>query len=122
MFRAVVRQLVQHVGGRPSAAQELLIGRLAMLAVHLAHQDERALRDHGMSAHATREYLAWHASFARGLRLLGFAPAAARPPTLAELFAQATPSAAPVPAGDDDAVATPEDASAAPCAPAGGAA
>lgn len=87
LFRAVERQLVRHVGGKPTAAEELLIGRLAMLSVHLAHLDERALRDGRVSPHASREYLAWSNSFARGLKLLGFHARSAQPPTLAELLA-----------------------------------
>jgi len=121
LFRAVVRQLVRHVGGRPSAAQELLIGRLAMLAVHLAHLDERALKDGGIGSHATREYLAWHGQFTRGLRMLGMQGVAAPVPTLAEIMAAPAPNVpttAPAAADDEDDADAPDATSAAPAPPA----
>lgn len=87
LYRAVVRQLRQHVGGKPSHAEALLIGRIAWVQVHLAHIDTRAMQDGGLSPHATREYLAWANSLAKLLGRLGMQPAAARPLTLAEIFA-----------------------------------
>lgn len=86
MYRRVVRQLREHVGGKPSAAEELIIARIAWLQLHLAHIDERAMQDGGLSPHATREYLAWANSLARMLALLG-PPASAKPPTPAEALA-----------------------------------
>ncbi len=87
LYRRVVRQLREHVGGKPSHAQELLIGRIAWLQVHLAHIDERAMKDGGLSPHATREYLAWSGAICRLLHGLGLQPAAARESTLAEQLA-----------------------------------
>lgn len=83
MYRRVVRQLRDHVGGNPSAAQELIIARIAWLQLHMAHIDERAMKDGGLSPHATREYLAWANSLSRMLASLG-PPASAKPPTPAE--------------------------------------
>ena len=71
LYRRISRDLRAHIGGNPTAAQELLIGRIAWLQVHMARIDERAMRDGGLSAHATREYLAWHNTIARSLSLLG---------------------------------------------------
>jgi hypothetical protein len=70
LYRRVVRLLRAHLGN-PSAAEELLIARVAWLQVHLAHIDEKALKDGGLSPHATREYLAWANALARMLRSLG---------------------------------------------------
>jgi hypothetical protein len=71
LYRAVVKRLRQHVGGSPNHAQALLIGRIAMLQVHLAHLDERAMQDGGLSPHAVREYLAWSNSIAKLICRLG---------------------------------------------------
>ena len=107
LARAIRGDLVRHVGGSPSAAQEILISRITMLLVHLAHLDERAMRDGGLSPHASREYLSWHSTVARSLRVLGLKGEAAKPPTLAEILAAPPPpnaatrpaSAAPGPSG-----------------------
>ncbi len=42
-----------------------------MLTVHLAHLDERAMQDGGLSPHATREYLAWSNTLAKMIGRLG---------------------------------------------------
>jgi hypothetical protein len=88
LYRRVVRQLRDHIGGRPSAAEEMLIGRIAFVQVHLAHIDERALQDGGLSPHATREYLAWSNTVAKLLRSLGLKGAAQKPPTVQEIVAR----------------------------------
>lgn len=89
LYREVVRRLRQHVGGSPNHAQALLIGRIAMLQVHLAHIDERAMAAGGLSPHAVREYLAWSNSIAKLLGRLGLKASAppAKVPTLAEYLA-----------------------------------
>jgi hypothetical protein len=71
LIRRIRRMLIEHVGGQPSRAEALLISRTAWLMAHLAHMDERAMRDGGLSPHATREYLAWHGCVARALDTLG---------------------------------------------------
>jgi hypothetical protein len=88
LYRRVVRLLREHVGGKPSHTQELLIGRIAWLQVHLAHIDERAVRDGGLSPHATREYLAWSNTIARMTERLGFQPASTEPQSIWDIIRQ----------------------------------
>lgn len=95
LYRRICRQLREHLGGKPSHAQELLIGRIAWMQVHLAHIDTRAMQDGGLSPHAVREYLAWSNSLAKMLARLGMAGVAAKPPTLADYLASRSPMAAP---------------------------
>ncbi len=95
MYRRVVRQLIAHVGGSPSHAQELVIARIAWLQVHLARIDERAMADGGLSPHASREYLAWSNTIARLVCRLGLRGAPERQPTLAEIIAAAATSSGP---------------------------
>ena len=81
MYRRTVRELRAHVGGKPNPAQLMVIGRVAWLTVHLAHIDERAMREGGLSPHAVREYLAWSNSLAKLVGRLGLASAADTPST-----------------------------------------
>jgi hypothetical protein len=102
LYRATVRQLVAHVGGKPSPAEALIIGRIAWLQVHLAHIDERAMLDGGLSPHATREYLAWSNSLAKLIGRLGMKCARAEPsprwvPYTARGAALAAPGQTPAP-------------------------
>jgi hypothetical protein len=97
VYREFRRELVKHVGGRPNAAQRVLIDRLAWLQTHLAGMDERALREGGLSEHAQRQYLAWSASVVRSLRTLGFSAAPEPRPTLAEILREHSATAAPPP-------------------------
>jgi hypothetical protein len=93
LYRATVRRLHQHVGGKPSQAQELLIGRIAWLQVHVARIDECAMQAGELSPHAVREYLAWSNSIAKMLSRLGLeAPSSAEPSrdqVLAALYGRA---------------------------------
>lgn len=85
-IRQVRADLVQHVGGKPSAVERILIERAVMMTVHLARMDAAALAADAMSDHARREYLAWDGKLRQALRQLG-KPAAAKPPSLADYIA-----------------------------------
>ena len=58
LIRQVRSDLVQHVGGKPTAVQRMLIERAATLTGYLARLDGDALSPAGMSDHRRREYLA----------------------------------------------------------------
>jgi hypothetical protein len=88
LYREVVRRLRQHVGGKPNHAQELLIGRIAWLQMHLAHIDERAMQEGGLSPHAVREYLAWSNSIAKLIGRLGLEAARPQQPTIRDVLAR----------------------------------
>jgi hypothetical protein len=79
-LKAFEAQLVDHVGGEPSAAQLMLIRRLASLALRCALMDEKAGEDGTFSERDGRQYLAWSNALARGLREIGYA--AVPPPDL----------------------------------------
>lgn len=93
-------ELLAHVGGAPSAVQARLIERAAMLTLHVALFDARAIEANGLSDRDAREYLAYSNSLTRALAQLGIKAAALKPPSLAEHFArrdaerQDTPAAA----------------------------
>lgn len=86
LLRKMEADLTSHIGGTPSATQRALIARCAMLSLHVAMLDGRALQSGGMTAHDQRAYLAFSNSLSRSLRDLGLDPAAAAPPSLSDLL------------------------------------
>jgi hypothetical protein len=97
LLRDTRAELVEHVGGRPSAVQRRLIERAAMLALRLALMDARA-PDGNLSERDAREYLCWNNAYVRTLRELGIQPAAERPMSPADALAAARALLAPQPA------------------------
>src|SRR6202042_2958282 len=56
LMRQTRRDLLAHVGGRPSMTQAMLIERAVTLTAYLARLDAEALSPAGMSDHRCREY------------------------------------------------------------------
>src|SRR5262249_24873793 len=79
-------RMSQHVGGRPSAAERLLISRLARVALRLELFDEK-LATGAITDHDARVYGALHNGFRLMLRELGIKAAPAPALTLAEVLA-----------------------------------
>jgi hypothetical protein len=71
LLRRTRAGLIAHVGGKPSVTQIALIHRAAMLTLHLARMDARAIEAGEFSDHASRQYLAWSNTLTRTLRELG---------------------------------------------------
>jgi hypothetical protein len=88
LYRRVCRDLRKHLAGRPSPAQEMLIGRIAWLQVHLSRLDMKALETEEMSEHAGKQYLAWANSLSKMLRALGLAAAPAPPKSVDEMLVE----------------------------------
>jgi hypothetical protein len=81
-FLAAAREeLTQHLGGGPlSAAQRILVERVAWLRLHVALFDEKvANRSEPMSDRDRASYLAFSNSLVRATRELGLEPAGAKP-------------------------------------------
>ena len=87
LLARVRSDLTRHVGGDPSAVQRALIDQIAMLQLHIAMMDARALEDGGLSARDGKQYLAWCNSAARLLRQLGLKGAPAPRRSLADHLA-----------------------------------
>lgn len=87
-MRQIRDDLTRHVGGAPSSVQRQLIERAAMLTLHVALFDAKALKAGGLSERDGRQYLAYSNSLARALAQLGMSPTSPRPPTLAEHLAR----------------------------------
>lgn len=88
--------LAQHVGGKPSATQRVLIARAAKLALRLELFDERTMAVE-LGERSAREYLALSNHLRLCMRELGLKGAEPRAPSLAGAFAEASR------AGDADA-------------------
>jgi hypothetical protein len=86
-IRAYEALLVEHVGGHPTIVQQQLITRAARLACHLELWDQRTIPQGGaVTATGHNHYIAWSNALGRTLARLGLEPAAAKAPTLADLF------------------------------------
>ncbi len=84
-LEATVAELVEHVGGTPTAPQARLIDRIARLELYLAKMDERANANGGtLSERDSRQYLAWCNSFRLAMRDLGLEKRGKGPPSLQE--------------------------------------
>ncbi len=88
LYRGIIRRLRKHVG-TPTEAQEMLIGRIAWLGVHLARMDEKAMESGDLSIHATREYLSWANAQSRMLQALGLESPSSSSPSTDDLVARA---------------------------------
>jgi hypothetical protein len=71
LLRRARTELTTHIGGKPSATQKALIDRAAMLTLHIARMDAKAIEAGDFSDHASRQYLAWSNTLTRTLRTLG---------------------------------------------------
>ena len=97
LLRETRESLIRHLGASPSAVELALVDRIALLTLHTALFDRKALEAGGLSERDSRSYLAYSNSLSRALRALGVEPAAARPPSLAEYWAGQRDTAADVP-------------------------
>lgn len=84
LFRIIRRELIDHIGGNPSAAERHLIDRCAMLQVHLAKQDERLLNGADITQNYSNQYLAWANSVSRMLQAIGLKAPSAKEMTAAD--------------------------------------
>jgi len=78
-MRKVQAELSEHVGGNPSAAERVLIGRAARLTLQIAAFDAKP---GALSEHDGRQYLAWTNTLTKLIRHLGLKGAAQRAPSL----------------------------------------
>ena len=63
--------LVQHLGGKPSASERVLIDRAVQLSLRIDLFDRRVAEQAYQSEHDYKVYLAFSASLVRTLRALG---------------------------------------------------
>ena len=94
LLRRTKADLTVHIGGKPSATQRALIDRAAMLTLHLARMDQKAMETGEFSDHASRHYLAWSNSLRLNMVALGLQPAKAARPSLRDYLDGRTDAAA----------------------------
>jgi hypothetical protein len=87
-MRDTRKALVQHVGGKPSATQALVIDRIVNLTLRVATMDRKFAETRTITDHDTATYLAWSAALSRLTRQLGLVGAPPRAKTLAEIRGQ----------------------------------
>lgn len=71
MLKQVRAELTAHVGGKPSAVQQRMIERTALLHVRLAMLDAKMLLTRTMTDAEMRSYIFWHNSYTRVMAALG---------------------------------------------------
>jgi hypothetical protein len=90
LVRDTRADLVAHVGGKPSAAERILIERAVQLTLQLALFDRRVAEGRDLDERAMRQYLAWSNGLSRLLRTFGMKGSKATVParSLAEYVAE----------------------------------
>ena len=71
VLRTVERDLIEHVGGHPTAAERLIINSAALKATRLSLLCERLLEDRELSDSSDGQALAWLNSMRLDLQALG---------------------------------------------------
>jgi hypothetical protein len=94
LMARVREELTQHLGGKPSATQRILIDRAAALSLRIHLMDRESARSGGMmSERNSRQYLAWSNALSRLMRQIGIKGVAERPATLHDYVAiRSTPT------------------------------
>src|SRR3954453_5306706 len=88
LLTQVRQELTQHIGGKPTAPQRILIDRAAMLLLRITLMDMHEAKTGYMSEKNAREYLCWTESLSRLLVKLGLdeAQADTKPLSIAEMM------------------------------------
>ncbi len=71
LMHRVHAELIQHLGGKPSATQRILIDRAAAPSLRIHLMDRESARSGGMSERNGRQYRAWSNSLTRVLNQIG---------------------------------------------------
>ncbi len=87
LVKSLRAELTEHVGGKPSTTQRLLIDQACQLQLRLAMMDKDTDANHEMTERNQVQYLAWSGSLVRLLRQLGLNAAPKPKPTHAEWLA-----------------------------------
>jgi hypothetical protein len=87
-MRDTRKALFEHVGGRVSATEALVIDRIVNLTLRVAAMDAKFNETGTMTPHDTATYLAWSAALSRLTRQLGLKGPAPKAKTLAEIRGQ----------------------------------
>jgi len=92
-LKDIKTDLTNLVGGSPSAAQRLLIQRIAFLTLRLELMDRESLAGKPETERDARSYLAWSNALARMLQKLGLDGGdTPKAPTLSELLKEKNPT------------------------------
>ena len=94
-FRKSLRhELVEHVGGKPSATQSALIEMAVDLSLQIELMKLARAADGALTSHDHRVFLAWSNTLNRTMRQLGLHGVSKPAPTLRDHLAQRQPAAA----------------------------
>jgi hypothetical protein len=89
LMRRVRRQLTEHVGGKPSVVERMLIERAAVLCLRLAKIGEKIINESGpLTLCDTNFVIAWQNALTKVLKALGVDAAASPVPKLEDIIAE----------------------------------
>ena len=71
LMKMVREDLLEHVGGKPTVVQKMLIERAAVLSLRLATLDQKIIDDGHFTEHDSNHAIAWQNSLTRVLVALG---------------------------------------------------
>lgn len=95
LMQRVRKELTDHVGGEPSAAQAMIIEQAAQLRLRIALMDRKLAEQGTLTDHDARTYIAWSNALIRTVARLGTKGVAKAAPSLADYLASnAEPEAA----------------------------
>ena len=90
LMRDIRAALVEHVGGAPNPAQQLIIHQATIKTTRLVLLESRVLSDQSMEEGDKHQWLAWSNSLRRDLETLGIAGKRSGPPDLQTYIAENT--------------------------------
>ena len=87
LLREHTAELLDHIGGDPSAPQRRLVELASNLALHMALMDRRFVQANAVTEREGRQYLAWANAYRRTLQAIGLDRRAPSAPSLDEYLA-----------------------------------
>ncbi len=70
-LKTIREELAQHLGGKASIVQRMMIERVSILLLRMELMDRKALSEGSLGERDSREYLGWNNAASRMLRTLG---------------------------------------------------
>jgi len=70
-MRAVREDLLEHIGGKPTVVERMLIERASILTLRLAKLDQKIVADRHFTEHDNNHAIAWTNALTRVLVALG---------------------------------------------------
>ena len=91
LLKSMRAELIAHVGGKPSVAQQILIDQAAELRLRIALMEAETLEPGEMTERRQVQFLAWTGALTRLLKDLGLQGVPQTPPSLSDVMRKPSP-------------------------------